>query len=322
MSENPVKTRTYSYWDTKTERIQNRCQYEMISKLQFDHLRRSDIRKGRIIPIFREMNGKDRDHSSNSYVQSFVVQSKLSKNFCIVDVHFIFDKLMGVPTWTRTTSMSERQDWHEWQEKERMSTDFLSRQVILYISLSVSRWKKKKISCTDISEYPARNGEWRQNVSSHVRQTSIFFVRATLHQRTCVDIRWVDHSSLRFLKSHLVVICFIVTYSMSLIFLFAFLLRCERNQTQPASIHGTIHGLSEWLNRVLSHLWSQTSRSEKRSNLNFTRVKISFEFESWESSRLRYDLSSSLSDRAVTESVRSFIGRRSEAWFWIESSHR
>ena len=53
-----------------------------------------------------------------------------------------------------------------------------------------------------------------------------------------------------FLKSHLVVTCFIATRLVSLIILLSSLLHWFRNLVEPAPIHGVVHCLAEWLSRV------------------------------------------------------------------------
>ena len=135
---------------------------------------------------------------------------------------------------------------------ERKSTDVLSRQVTLHIEPK---------SCT-------RRG-WRQNTSQYAPQTHIFLVRATFHQRKCVGSRWVEYSSLHFLKSHLVVTWFIAICMVSLILLISFLPRWWRNQAQPAPIQEAVHDWTEGLNRVPSQVlsprtWSRFSVSARR----------------------------------------------------------
>ena len=70
-------------------------------------------------------------------------------------------------TVARTTSMVRTTRLARMAGMERMSTDLLSRQVALQISLPVSRWffLEGGISRTDIRECRARDGGWRQNTS-------------------------------------------------------------------------------------------------------------------------------------------------------------
>ena len=128
---------------------------------------------------------------------------------------------------------------------ERRSTDFLSRQVTFQISLPVSRQTLANV-------VHATRSEDRTPHRTHHRRAFFSSARHFINEHALAQER-VEHSSLRFLKCHLVVTCYIASCSVSLIPLLAFLPRWLRNQAQPASIHGAVHGLAEWLNRAPSH---------------------------------------------------------------------
>ena len=95
-------------------------------------------------------------------------------------------------------------------------------------------YRHQRMSCT------------RQGVKTEhftVRTTHAHFSRA--RDTSSTHMRWLKMRGAfgsAFLKSHLVVV--------SQILLFSFLPRWSRNQTQPASIHGVVHCLTEWLSRV------------------------------------------------------------------------
>ena len=54
-----------SFFRNKTERNLERCQTELISNFQPDHLLWTDIRRVERSPTFREVNDFDSDHSTN-----------------------------------------------------------------------------------------------------------------------------------------------------------------------------------------------------------------------------------------------------------------
>ena len=115
-----------------------------------------------------------------------------------------------------------------------MSTDFLNRQVTL------------QFFCQSIFSFERICVQTMANV---VHATVCEDMRATLHLYAHALAQDELSIGVCFLyQSHLVVVCFIATCSVSLILFFSVLPRWLRNQGQLAPIHGAVHGLVEWLN--------------------------------------------------------------------------
>ena len=120
-----------------------------------------------------------------------------------------------------------------------------------------------------------------------VRTTDAHFSRerdtSSTHMR--VGSTWVEYSSLHFLKSHLVVTCFIATCSVSLILFLSSLPLLLRNQAQLAPIHRA--WFADWLNKDPS----QKAQSPISTNLVSRSKQIARPagHEKWEELVRRYE---------------------------------
>ena len=134
--------------------------------------------------------------------------------------------------WRERHQWQERQDWHGWQEWNEW--------VQIY-------WAAKslyKFLCQSVDGFFWR-GEFRVQTFANVVHATAGEDRTPhcTHQRTCVGSRWFEHSSLYFLKSLLVVTCFIETCLVSLtLLLFLTTLVTESGTTCADPLGGSLFG--------------------------------------------------------------------------------
>ena len=210
-----LTNRVCSLWSFTTRRIQGRCHIEMILQLQPDHL------------LFSGTMSKAKTARWKAAIRTWTAQLELLDNSWIAGVIFTFDNLVGTSRMTRTTwkARATRQAWMAGMA--RMSTATLSRQSFCKILAHSQFFLKFRVQtlanvvhgteCEDRTPHRTHMTRHRRTIFScfRTRDSCAPFTNVTSLAREWVSI-------LRFLKSRLVVTCFVVICLVFLIFSFSF----------------------------------------------------------------------------------------------------